>query len=35
MIEEVTDQLAVSAKGTTAFSVDRAIAFLKRVPKRP
>jgi hypothetical protein len=35
LIEEVTGQLAVSDRDTTAFSVDRAIAFLKRVPERP
>jgi hypothetical protein len=29
LISEATSQPAVSEKGTTAFSVDRAIAFLK------
>jgi hypothetical protein len=35
LIEEVTGQLAVSDRGTTAFSPERAIAFLKSVPERP
>jgi hypothetical protein len=35
LIDEVTGEPAVSDKGTTAFSAERAIAFLKRVPERP
>ncbi len=35
LIEEVTGEKAMSDRGTTAFSVERAIAFLKTVPERP
>jgi hypothetical protein len=35
LISEATGQLAISDRGTTAFSVERAIAFLKRVTDRP
>ena len=35
LIEEVTGHPAMSDKGTTAFSVERAIAFLTRLPERP
>jgi hypothetical protein len=35
LTDEKTGKQAVSDRGTTAFSVERAIAFLKRVPERP
>jgi hypothetical protein len=35
LVDEKTGNPAVSDKGTTAFSVERAIAFLKQLPERP
>jgi hypothetical protein len=35
LIDEKTGDRAMSDRGTTAFSVERAIAFLKRLPGRP
>ena len=35
LVDEVTGELAMSDRGTTAFSVARAITFLERVPERP
>jgi hypothetical protein len=35
LVDDVTSELAVSDRGTTAFSAERAIEFLKRVPERP
>jgi hypothetical protein len=35
LIDEETGERAMSERGTTAFSVERAITFLRRLPERP